>query len=312
MYTATGAGGLSRSTLLGIGAGIAAGALWGLVFLAPELAPGFLPIQLSAGRYLAYGLIATILIYPAWGRLRRHLGWPAWRGLISLSLTGNIIYYLFLANAVQLGGVAMASIVIGLLPIAVTLVGSRDGNAVPLRRLLPSLLLSGAGLACIGWESLSASGPGSLAGLACAFGALVSWTIFAVHNIRWLARIEGISSHEWNLLVGVVTGVMALALAVPAFVLAPGEHTLPAWLQFGALVSAVAILCSVVGNALWNHASRALPLSLMGQMIVFETIFAALYGFLWEARWPSGFETAALGLLVAGVISCASAHRGAH
>ncbi len=312
MYTATGAGGLSRTTLLGIGAGIAAGALWGLVFLAPELAPGFLPIQLSAGRYLAYGLVAAILIYPTWGRLRSHLGWPAWRTLISLSLTGNIIYYLFLANAVQLGGVAMASIVIGLLPIAVTLVGSRDRHAVPLRRLLPSLLLSGAGLACIGWESVSASGPGSPAGLACAFGALASWTIFAVHNSRWLARIEGISSHEWNLLVGVVTGVMALALAVPAFVLAPGQHTLPAWLQFGALVSAVAILCSVIGNALWNHASRALPLSLMGQMIVFETIFAALYGFLWEGRWPSGFETAALALLVAGVISCTTAHRGAH
>ncbi len=303
--------GHSRSTLLGIGAGIAAGALWGLVFLAPELAPEFLPIQLSAGRYLAYGLIAAILIYPAWGRLRRHLGWPAWRALIGLSLTGNIVYYLFLANAVQLGGVAMASIVIGLLPIAVTLVGSRDRHAVPLRRLLPSLLLSGAGLACIGWESLSASGSGSLAGLACAFGALASWTIFAVHNSRWLARIEGVSSHEWNLLVGVVTGAMALVLAVPAFVLAPGEHTLPAWLQFGALVSAVAILCSVVGNALWNHASRALPLTMMGQMIVFETIFAALYGFLWEARWPSGFETAALGLLVAGVVLCASAHRSA-
>ena len=311
MYTATGTGGLARSTLLGIGAGVAAGALWGLVFLAPELAPGFLPTQLSAGRYLAYGLVAALLIYPAWGRLRRLLGWPAWRGLIWLSLTGNIVYYLFLANAVQLGGVAMASIVIGLLPIAVTLVGSRDRHAVPLRRLLPSLLLSGAGLACIGWESLSASGTGSPAGLACAFGALVSWTVFAVYNSRWLARIEGISPHEWNLLVGVVTGLMALALAVPAFVLAPGEHTLPSWLQFGALVSAVAVLCSVVGNALWNHASRALPLSLMGQMIVFETIFAALYGFLWEARWPSGFETAALVLLVAGVISCASAHRGA-
>ena len=312
MFVNPTAGGLARSTLLGIGASIAAGALWGLVFLAPELAPGFLPIQLSAGRYLAYGLVAALLIYPAWGRLRRHLGWPAWRTLIWLSLTGNIVYYLFLASAVRLGGVAMASIVIGLLPIAVTLVGSRDRHAVPLRRLLPSLLLSGAGLACIGWDSLSASGAGSPAGLACAFGALLSWTVFAVHNSRWLARIEGVSPHEWNLLVGVVTGLMALALAVPAFMLAPGEHTLPAWMRFGALVTAVAILCSVAGNALWNHASRALPLSLMGQMIVFETIFAALYGFLWEARWPSGFETAALSLLVAGVISCASAHRGAH
>ena len=311
MSTTLGAGSHSRSTLLGIGAGILAGALWGLVFLAPELAPGFLPLQLSAGRYLAYGLVAALLVSPAWGRLRRKLGWPAWRGLIGLSLTGNIVYYLFLANAVQRGGVAMASIVIGLLPIAVTLVGMRDRDAVPLRRLLPSLLLSSAGLACIGWESLSSAGAGSLVGLACAFGALASWTVFAVHNSRWLARIEGVSAHEWNLLVGVVTGLMALVLAVPAFVLAPGEHGGAAWLRFGALVSAVAVLCSVVGNALWNHASRVLPLTLMGQMIVFETVFAALYGFLWEARWPTKFETAALALLVGGVMACASAHRSA-
>ena len=75
MFVNPTAGGLARSTLLGIGASIAAGALWGLVFLAPELAPGFLPIHPSAGRYLAYGLVAALLIYPAWGRLRRHLGW---------------------------------------------------------------------------------------------------------------------------------------------------------------------------------------------------------------------------------------------
>lgn len=299
---------LTSPAWLGIGAGIAAGALWGLVFLAPELVPGFLPIQLSAGRYLAYGAIAALLIVPAWARLRRTLDRRAWRALLALALSGNIIYYMFLANAVQRGGVAMASIVIGLLPIAVTLVGSRDHGAVPLRRLLPSLAMSGAGLACIGWEAL-ATGGGSVLGLLCASGALVCWTFFAVYNSRWLARLEGVSAHEWNLLVGVVTGVLAGVLALPAFVLAPGEHGMPDWLWFGAVSVGVALLCSVVGNALWNHASRALPLSLMGQMIVFETIFAALYGFLWEARWPTRFEALALALLVAGVVSCAVAHR---
>jgi len=65
----------------------------------------------------------------------------------------------------------------------------------------------------------------------------------------------------------------------------------------------------VVGNALWNHASRLLPLTMTGQMIVFETLFALLYGFLWEGRWPTMLESVAMVLLVAGVISCSSAHR---
>jgi drug/metabolite transporter (DMT)-like permease len=42
-------------------------------------------------------------------------------------------------------------------------------------------------------------------------------------------------------------------------------------------------------------------------MIVFETIFASLYGYLWENRWPTPLEGIALALLVAGVVSCARA-----
>lgn len=300
---------ISRPTQLGIGAGVTAGAFWGLVFLAPELVPGFSPLQLSAGRYLAYGIVAAILIARAWPRLRQRLSWADWRGLAWLSLAGNIVYYLFLAQAVQSGGVAMTSIVIGLLPITVTLAGAREHGALPLRRLAPSLTLGGAGLACISWDSLASSAGGSAVGLLCAVGALLSWTFYAVVNRRWLARLEGISANEWSLLVGVMTGAQALLLAVPAFPATSAAHTGAEWLRFLGVVTAVGIFCSVVGNALWNYASRALPMALMGQMIVFETVFASLYGFLWEARWPGGLEAAALVLLVAGVVSCAAAHR---
>lgn len=299
----------AHTTQLGIGAGITAGAFWGLVFLAPELVPGFSALQLSAGRYLAYGIVAAILVARAWPRLRQRLTRADWRGLAWLSLAGNIVYYLFLAQAVQLGGVAMTSIVIGLLPITVTLAGAREHGAVSLRRLVPSLLLGGAGLACISWDSLSSLDGGSGIGLLSAIGALLSWTFYAVVNRRWLARLEGISANEWSQLVGVMTGAQALLLALPAFPPGGAAHTGSEWLQFLGVVTAVGIFCSVIGNALWNYASRALPMALMGQMIVFETVFASLYGFLWEARWPSGLEAAALVLLLAGVVSCAAAHR---
>ncbi|TWI45261.1 hypothetical protein IP92_03637 [Pseudoduganella flava] len=212
---------------------------------------------------------------------------------------------MLLAEAVQSGGVAMASLVIGLLPVAVTLAGSRDRHAVPLRRLLPSLALSIAGLACIGWQSLAVS-PG---GLLCALGALASWTAYAVGNSRWLGRLHDVGAHEWSLLLGVVTGAEALLLAVPAFVLMDGTATAAQWWRFLGVVSAVALLCSVLGNALWNRASRALPLALTGQMIVFETVFGLLYGLVWEARLPTALEAAAMLLLVAGVVSCTAAHR---
>lgn len=40
---------------VGILCGMGAGALWGLVFLAPELVRAFGPLELTLGRYLSYG-----------------------------------------------------------------------------------------------------------------------------------------------------------------------------------------------------------------------------------------------------------------
>ena len=76
------------------------------------------------------------------------------------------------------------------------------------------------------------------------------------------------------------------------------------------MVSAgVAVIASLLGNACWNRASRLLPLTLTGQMIVFETLFALLYGFGWQRRWPTLMELLAIVCLVSGVLLCAHAHR---
>ncbi|MDC7695848.1 DMT family transporter [Asticcacaulis sp. DXS10W] len=297
-----------RRTLWGVGCGVIAGALWGLVFLTPELAAGFTPLQLSAGRYLAYGLIAAVLIAPRWNRVRTLIDMKGWRALIRLSLLGNILYYICLAQAVQSGGVAMTTLIIGLLPVSVAVLGRHDHGSVPLRRLALPLALGVAGIACTVWGSIGGTS-GSLFGIVCAFGALIAWTLYAVDNSRWLSRLDTISSQDWSLLTGLVTGALALVLAMPAFLLSPGIHSGVQWWGFAGLMAAVALLCSVIGNAFWNRASRLLPMTLVGQMILFETLFALLYGFLWEGRWPYLSEVVAMGLLCASVLTCAAAHR---
>ncbi|KQP17802.1 DMT family transporter [Pseudorhodoferax sp. Leaf267] len=298
----------------GVFFGIAAGAAWGLVFLAPELVPMFSPLQLSAGRYLAYGLIAAVLVLPRWRQLAAQMGRAEWKALFWLSILGNILYYVLLATAVQQGGMAMTSLVIGFLPVAVTVIGSRGDGAVPLRRLGWSLVLGMAGIGCIAWQSLATASAAPLAtrvlGFVCALGALASWTGYAVANSRWLGRLSQVSAHDWSLLTGVVTGAQALVLAIPAFwFTASAPHASAEWLRFIGVSAGVALLCSVMGNAFWNQASRLLPLTLIGQMIVFETLFALLYGFLWEARWPTLLETAAMVLITSAVLSCISAHK---
>lgn len=128
-------GAANGSTGVGIAFGVGAGALWGLVFLAPELVPAFSPLQLAAGRYFVYGLISAALIAPHWRMLRNNLKRSDWATLGWLALAGNTLYYALLTNAVQMGGIAMTSLVIGFLPVAVTIAGSRVTGAVPLRRL---------------------------------------------------------------------------------------------------------------------------------------------------------------------------------
>lgn len=305
---------MNRSMGVGIGNGVLAGALWGVVFLAPAVLIAFNAVQLSAGRYLVYGAVALLLLWPRWARLAPRLGAAEWRGLLWLSLAGNLVYFLLLATAVQWAGGAAASLIVGLIPVVVTLVGVRDAGAVPLRPLLPALLLCLLGVGLVGYESLVSEHVATpwrqrVLGLLCAFGALLSWAAYSVGNSRWLARRPDLSAHDWSLLTGVVTGALALLLVPAAFLFNGNTHGGGQWGLFWGVSAGVAVIASLLGNACWNRASRLLPLTLTGQMIVFETLFALLYGFGWQRRWPTLLESLAIVCLVAGVLLCAHAHR---
>ncbi|MEB1529210.1 DMT family transporter [Xanthomonas sp. WHRI 7945] len=297
----------------GVGSGIAAGALWGLVFLAPQLLAGFSPLQLSVSRYLAYGAVAVLVLAPRWRAATGALGAAEWWALLRLSLLGNIIYYVLLGCAVQWAGGAATALIIGLLPAVVTVLGSRAAGAMRLRRLAAPCALCVLGVALVAAQTLGDTHTAQTsigtraAGLACAVGALACWAAYSVKNARWLSRRPDISGRDWSLLTGVVTSALALALAIPAFAFDRG-HATADWVRFWGVAIVLGVFASVIGNACWNRASRLLPLTLVGQMIVFETVFALLYGFLWEARWPTPLEALAIACLLAGVLWCAWLH----
>ncbi|SCX99123.1 DMT family transporter [Rhizobium sp. NFACC06-2] len=300
-------------TGLGVFYGMLAGALWGGIFLAPKLVPDFSALQLSTARYLTYGLISLIIIGPRLKRVSAHFGAREWFALGWLSMIGNIAYYVFISTAVKLSGVAFTSIIIGFLPVAVTVIGSRDHGAVSLKRLWPSLAFGAIGIIGISWQSLTESDTGldmsRILGLACALGALASWTAFAVGNARWLSHLHDVSADDWNMMTGVVTGALALALAIPAFIFGENTHGTEDWLHFAAVAAGLGFTASILGNALWNRMSRLLPLTMVGQMILFETLFALLYGFLWEGRGPTLVEIVAICSVVLSVVLCMRAHR---
>ncbi|MFT4253399.1 MAG: DMT family transporter [Caulobacter sp.] len=302
-----------RNLLLGLLYGLVAGALWGGVFLAPKLLDAFTPLQMTAGRYIAYGLAAAVLLAPNWKSVMGRMDRRDWRDLAALSLLGNLVYYVGLSVAVQTAGVALASLVIGLLPVTITLAGARKGEGTPLRALAAPLALIVAGGVCINvavFTTPSDVSVGKLVlGVLGATLALAVWTAYAVWNARRLATTPKFNSHEWSLLTGLATGLLSLVLVVPAFLMAGEVHPPAAWGWFWTVSFAVAVGASVIGNGLWNGASRLLPLSLSGQLIVFETLFALLYGFLHEGRWPHVLEWSAIVLMLAGVLWSVRLHR---
>lgn len=303
----------------GILCGLAAGAFWGMVFVMPRWLAAFSPLELALGRYLAYGLITLLLLLPRLRSLLRRLTREDARVLLRHALAGNIVYYLLLAAGVQLAGVAAASLIIGLLPLSVTLLGRRDHGALPLRQLAWPLALVVAGIVCINIDVFSHVQGSAQSwrmvalGLLCASGALACWTWYAVDNARFLKRNPHYSGAEWAGLYGLSTGGVALVLGVLAYAggglaFAQADGTARDWLRFWSVVACVALGASVIGNQLWNLASRRVPVTLSGQLLLFETLFGLLYGYLYQHQVPRPLEALAMVLLVAGVAASVWRH----
>ena len=299
---------------IGVLCALLAGAMWGMVFIAPRALPAFSPRELTLGRYLAYGVIAAIAAAPILPRIARKITRADCLALVMQSCSGNLVYFVFVAFGVQLAGVAPTSLIVGILPITVTMLGRRDHGAVPLSRLIWPLLVVAAGIVCINVDLFGHQAETAamnvrpvwqrIAGIACAVGALCSWTWYAVDNARYLQRNPHFSSNEWSALYGISSGILSAALTLAAL-LSVGTSWMNTggrdWGTFWAVNAAVALGASLIGNNLWNIASRRLPLTLSGQMIVFETLFALAYGFVYDGRWPRPLEMAAIALLIAGV-----------
>ena len=292
----------------GIAAGLAAGALWGMVFVAPRMVPGTSGVDFTAGRFFAYGLLAFALIM-----LARKRAWPTWaqaRSAVLLSFLGFTGYYLLLVYGIRDAGTEVPSLIIGTIPLWMMILGKPAG--LSWKSLIPGLLLTGCGLALMMSASHGqASGEHAhfWRGVAFSVASMVCWTAFGLMNAKWLKDHPEVSATTWANWLGVATGLGALLLW-----LAVGSEPKVLLVQPDIALSAMLSVATGIGSAwvatiLWNIASQRLPASLCGQLIVSETIFALVYSFLWDGQWPSAAQFAAAALFVGGILASIRAHR---
>ena len=131
---------------IGILYALGAGLLWGLVFVGPLIVPDYPAALQSAGRYVAFGLVALPLAWHDRARLRG-LHASDWIEATRLTLVGNLLYYFCLASAIQRTGAPVSTMIIGTLPVVIAISSNlrdhrRDGR-LPWLRLLPSLYSGG-------------------------------------------------------------------------------------------------------------------------------------------------------------------------
>jgi len=298
--------------LIGILAGLAAGALWGLTFVAPRAVHPYAEIDLAILRYLAFGLTSLVLMgidkrFRPGPMTARRMGLALWLGL-----SGFVIYYLCVAYSVRLAGPAIAPLVIGGLPLVLAIYGNWQDRTVRWRAIAAPLLLIAAGLGIVNYAALQAADTAAgrndvlLGGLVALLGLGV-WFLYAVTNAKAMRSADPPSATSWTSL----QGLGAAAGTLPLLVLAPmmGWSRVPelglsgeAGLRLILWAILTGVLASWIAQYFWTLASHRLPLGLSAQLIVSETIFALVYGFAWEGRWPHPAEWAGGALLIAGVI----------
>ena len=308
--------------LIGTLFALAAGLMWGLVFVAPTMLPDYPAVLLSCARYLAFGLIALPLAWLDRARVAE-LTRADWREAFKLSAIGNLLYYLCLAAAIQRAGGPLPTMIIGTLPVVIAVTSNlrqspqirqRDGR-LPWLRLLPSLLLIAAGIGCVNQVEIAALRADPQADLAryatgalLAIVAVVCWTWYPIRNADCLRAHAERSPRTW----ATAQGLATLPLAALGFVLfwawsaAAGTAFEmpfgPTPMLFIGLMFSIGLFASWLGTLCWNEASQRLPTSLAGQLIVFETLAALAYAFALRGHMPGPVTLAGVALLVAGVM----------
>jgi drug/metabolite transporter (DMT)-like permease len=312
--------------LIGLLCALGAGLMWGLVFVAPVMLGDYPGLVLSFGRYIGFGLIALVPAYLDRRRIAA-LSKADWIAALKLSLVGNILYYAALASGIQLADTPLPAMLIGTLPVVISICSNwspgHPSEAVAWSRLAPSLVIIFIGLMLVNASELahldgSRSTSDYALGCFITLGALAAWTWYPIMNARHMKRNPRIASSTW----ATVQGLTTLPLALIGFAgygiyasLNPAAYDFPLGprpKEFVGLMLTLGLCASWLGTMLWNKASQRLPTSLAGQLIVFETLSALLYAFIWRGAAPALQVFAGIALLCVGVVLGMRAFQGAH
>jgi len=289
--------------------GIFVNCIWGTAFLIPHILPEVNPIIIAIGRYLVYGLVSVALIFSARERFQ-NLSKQQWLVAFSLGFAGNVGYYLFLSSSIYHSGITIAALVVGILPVALVIVGNLIEKTYLFRSLVLPVLFILSGMITLSLSNIETriDNENILLGTGLAIVSLVLWTFYGIKNAQFLKLNPSVSSNSWSIAIGVccllqsLIILLILAMFTNALHFSNDMSSEQLWhFVLGCLF--LGIVVSWLATILWNQASRHLPVALAGQLIVFETISSLVYGYVADQSLPNIGELLAVTLVVVGVIA---------
>lgn len=292
--------------LLGIIAGLTTCALWGLTFIAPRAVAPFTAWDLTIARYGIFGLACLLLMVD---RRFRPTGIAASRLLIGLLLggAGYVGYFISVAFAVQLAGAAVPPVIIGTMPVFLAIIANIRDSSAPWNVLALPLALIAAGVMIVNVATLSAANVTDtvsiLLGVLASSAALAIWIAYGLANAAVMRSTNAPDGLQW-------TGLQGIGAAIGSLLLLPLASFDLADTVSASETARFLIWALVMGLAgswfatwCWVLASRRLPLALAAQLIVAETVFGLIYGFIFESRLPTPAEVIGVAMQFVGVCS---------
>lgn len=289
---------------IGILAGLTTCALWGLSFVAPRAIVPFSPWDLMVARYVVFGLTCVILM--AHPRFR-----PA--GLTTrLTITGLLLgglgyvgYFISIAFSVRLSGAAIPPLIVGTMPVFLTVLANGRDRSISWRYLALPIMLISAGVAIVNIDALKNTNivefRSMIAGILLATTALLIWIVYGLANASIMRRNDAPDVLHWTGLQGIGSAVVSLLLLPMTSFEVMGSASSEEIRNFVGWSVVMGLLGAWFATWCWMVASRRLPLALSAQLIVAETLFGLAFGFLFEQRWPTTAETIGAMLQFTGV-----------
>ena len=220
-------------------------------------------------------------------------------------------YYTFLVLGLRYANPAICALILGISPITIAFYGNLKQREIPFKSLIiPSILIL-IGLIIINVPHFgeTASASSYLLGLSCALMSLLAWTWYVVANSRFLNRHPEVNTGDWTTLIGVAAlfWVVIFSLFLSLFFenqLHVEKYFTPSTELKSFLIGSaiLGVLCSWVGAFLWNRASLKIPVSLAGQLTIFETVFGVIFVYILEQQMPSMLESVGIVVLFLAVI----------